>query len=209
MLSKTARFWDKIAPRYAARPVDDLAGYQAKLAISEGYLSPETSLLELGCGTGSTALHHAPKVKHLVATDFSPSMLAIAKQKAAQQNCSNITFECADASTFQPDCRFDVIMAHSLLHLVEGKETLIARIYDWLPPGGVFISNTPCIADIMPIFRWIGPLGEWLGLLPKLRVFSASELKSALQAAGFVIESEFQPTSRKALYLVCRKPYAV
>ena len=50
-----ARFWDRIAPKYAADPIADLAGYEATLQRVQGLLSTQHDVLEIGCGTGSTA----------------------------------------------------------------------------------------------------------------------------------------------------------
>jgi ubiquinone/menaquinone biosynthesis C-methylase UbiE len=77
-----ARFWDKVAERYARRPVDDEAAYQHKLQVTRDYLTPGMTVLEFGCGTGTTALAHAPFVKRILATDVSPKMIEIARRKA-------------------------------------------------------------------------------------------------------------------------------
>ena len=55
-----SRFWDRHAKGYAKRPVPDEAAYQRKLKMTQDYLTPDMEVLELGCGTGTTALIHAP-----------------------------------------------------------------------------------------------------------------------------------------------------
>ena len=59
-MNPTDRFWDRIADRYAAKPVPDQAVYERKLQITRTLLHPQAEVLELGCGTGSTALALAP-----------------------------------------------------------------------------------------------------------------------------------------------------
>src|SRR5215217_1657238 len=59
------RFWDNLAERYARQPIADEAAYQTKLDITRSYLHPDMAVLEFGCGTGSTALQHAPHVRHI------------------------------------------------------------------------------------------------------------------------------------------------
>ncbi len=76
-MRKTARFWDFIAKRYARQPVADEASYRKKLEMARTYFSPGSEVLEFGCGTGSTAIAHAPHVAHIRATDVSGKMLAI------------------------------------------------------------------------------------------------------------------------------------
>ena len=70
-MSREARFWDRIAARYAKQPVADEAAYQKKLAKTREYFPPDMAVLEFGCGTGSTAMAHAPYVAHARATDLS------------------------------------------------------------------------------------------------------------------------------------------
>ncbi len=70
-MSGENRFWDKRAAKYAQHPVADQAAYEKKLEITRTHFRPDSEVLETGCGTGSTALAHAPYVKHILATDFS------------------------------------------------------------------------------------------------------------------------------------------
>lgn len=63
-MDRSEKFWDKIATRYSKKPVADEAAYQKKLQITQEYFRPDMEVLEIGCGTGSTAITHAPHVKH-------------------------------------------------------------------------------------------------------------------------------------------------
>ena len=92
-MDRSAKFWDKIAERYAKRPVADEAAYQRKLQVTREYFRPDMEVLEFGCGTGSTAIAHAPYLKHIRAIDISSKMIAIAKAKAAAQDIDNVSFE--------------------------------------------------------------------------------------------------------------------
>ena len=56
-------FWNRIANRYSKQPVGDETAYQKKLQITRDYLEPHMEVLELGCGTGSTAIAHAPPAR--------------------------------------------------------------------------------------------------------------------------------------------------
>lgn len=46
--------------------------------------------LECGASTGTLAILLAPKLKRVVASDFSPNMLAIIKEKCDQLNIHNV-----------------------------------------------------------------------------------------------------------------------
>ena len=70
-MTQASKFWDKMAERYAKSPVADEESYQKKLQVTRDYFRPDMEVLEFGCGTGSTAIVHAPYVKHIQAIDVS------------------------------------------------------------------------------------------------------------------------------------------
>lgn len=206
-MTHPSRFWDRIAERYARRPVADQASYEKKLEITRGYLRPHMDLLEVGCGTGSTALILAPHVAHIRAIDFSARMIAIARGKADAQGIGNVTFEQAAIDDLAlPDAGYDAVLAHNILHLLQNKEAVMARIYRALKPGGVFVTSTACVGDMMVLFRLAVPIGRLLGLFPPVRVFTRKQLTDSLCAAGFVIDRQWQPGRNKAVFIIAGKP---
>lgn len=208
-MSRTDRFWDRIAKRYAARPVADEASYQKKLEITRAYLDETSDVLEIGCGTGSTAILHAPRVRHIRAVDCSANMLDIASEKALEAGVTNIDFEKADIDGLDlPQARYDVVLALSILHLVDDRDAVIARLFDALKPGGVLVSSTGCVGDDMAWIRFIAPLGRSVGLLPLIRVFTREQLRASFERAGFAIEHDWKPGTGKAVFIVGRKPEA-
>ena len=206
-MAQAVRFWDRHAEGYATRPVADQASYEKKLAKTREYLRPDMEVLEFGCGTGSTAIAHAPYVKHIWATDISPGMIAIAKRKAAAANVENVTFEAItieDQSV--PDASQDVVMGHSILHLLEDKDAVIADAYRMLKPGGVFVTSTVCLAEGYNWLKPVIPIGRFLGLLPMVKFFSHKDIESSMTDAGFEIEYNWQPAKGKAVFLIAKKP---
>ena len=160
---KPSRFWDWHAKGYAKRPVADEAAYQQKLKVTRDYLAPDMEVLELGCGTGTTALIHAPFVKHITGVDISRNMLEIARAKAESGNVKNVTFQQSSIDDLKaPVAGFDVVMGHSILHLLENKEAIIAKVNQMLKPGGVFVSSTVCLGGRVPVLRAILPVGRFL-----------------------------------------------
>ena len=196
-----AKFWDRIAERYSKKPIADEAAYRKKLQVSREYFRPDWEVLEIGCGTGSTAIAHAPYVKHIRATDISSKMIEIARRKAAAAGVENVSFEQTAI-----DESLDAALALSVLHLLEDKKDVIASIYRMLKPGGVFIASTACLGDTMKWFRVVGPIGRFLGFMPLVKVFTTDELKGTLTAAGFDIDHAWQPGKGKALFTVAKKP---
>ncbi|MBD1583396.1 class I SAM-dependent methyltransferase [Pseudoalteromonas sp. S16_S37] len=200
-------FWNCIANNYAKQPVADEMSYQKKLDHTEQYLSSDTRMLEFGCGTGSTATYHAPKVKHVHATDFSSKMLQIAKEKADRANVTNISFEQTQLLDLKsPDGSWDVVLGMSILHLLHDWQAHIAKVFELLKPGGVFVTSTACIGDMGTRFKLFAPLFKVLPFMPSVQVFSQKALKESLENAGFSIEYEWCPGPNKAVFMVARKP---
>lgn len=201
------RFWDRMAAHYSRQPIADEAAYQEKLRITRGYLRPDMDLLEFGCGTGGTAIAHAPFVRHIRAIDFSQAMLDIARDKARAAGVGNVTFEKADIGDLAiADGSTDMALGLSILHLLPNRDAVLAKVHRMLKPGGLFVSSTTCVGDTMPLMKLVAPLGRALGLLPSLNVMTVAELTGALSAAGFAIEHQWQPAPNKAVFIVARKP---
>ena len=205
-MNKDVRFWDKRAEKYSQTPVADQETYEKKLEITRSFFRPESEVLEIGCGTGSTALAHAPYVKHILATDISPGMINIAKGKAEAGQVENITFETRAVDHHDiPESRYDVIMAHNLLHLLKDPEAAIVTAFRGLKPGGVFVTSSACIGDMSWYFRILAPVGHFLKLIPFIKVFTRGQLEQSHIEAGFEIEQAWLPKKNAAVFIVAKK----
>lgn len=203
----SAKFWDKIAERYSKQPIADEASYQKKLKVTQEYFKPEMEVLEFGCGTGGTAIIHAHYVKHIRAIDISSEMIKIAKAKAEAQGINNVTFEQSTIEELKTaDCSYDAVLGLSILHLLENKESAIAKVYKMLKPGGVFVTSTTCMGDAYSWFKLIAPIGKALGFFPLVRIFTAQDLIESLTDGGFPIDYQWQPSKDKAIFIVAKKP---
>jgi ubiquinone/menaquinone biosynthesis C-methylase UbiE len=170
------------------------------------YWSSAVEVLEFGCGTGSTAIAHAPYVRHIRVTDISSKMIEIAQGKARAANVNNVTFEAAAIGDLDiSDQSLDAVLGLSILHLLEDKDDIIDRVYHMLKPGGVFVTSTPCVGDNMKFFKFIGPIGRFLRLLPLIKVFTKKELEDSITNAGFEIDHSWQPGRGKAVFIVAKK----
>jgi ubiquinone/menaquinone biosynthesis C-methylase UbiE len=205
-MDSSSRFWDRIAERYSKKPVADEAAYQKKLKVTREHFRSDSEVFEFGCGTGSTAVAHAPFVRHIHAIDISSKMLEIARGKADQENIDNITFEQSTIEQISvTDRSVDVVLGLSILHLLEDKDMAIAKVHRMLKPGGVFVTSTACIGDTMKFFKIIAPIGKFLGLMPLVQVFTTEELVTSLIDGGFEIDHRWQPGKGKAVFIVARK----
>jgi ubiquinone/menaquinone biosynthesis C-methylase UbiE len=206
MMDPSTRFWDRVAERYSKQPIADEAAYQKKLQVTREYLQPDMDVLEFGCGTGSTAITHAPYVKHIHAIDISSKMIEIAQGKAGARAVENVTFQQSTIDEFSvSDQTLDAVLGLSILHLLDNREEVIAKVHRMLKPGGLFVTSTACIGDTMKFFKVIAPIGRLLGLMPLVKVFTTKELEDSLTDAGFEIDYQWQPGKGKAVFIVAKK----
>jgi ubiquinone/menaquinone biosynthesis C-methylase UbiE len=204
-----AQFWNRAAQKYARHPIKDMAGYERTIDRTRHYLEGANVALEIGCGTGTTALKLAPHVPRLIGTDVSAEMVAIATEKAAQANCRNLEFSVAALDDVPAaDGTFDAILALNVLHLVAQRPDALAKISRLLKPGGLFISKTPCLSEMNPLIRLAVPVMRVIGKAPYVEVFSAAKLEGEMVAAGFtIVERARHGSGRKdpRIFIVARK----
>ena len=208
---KAAGFWNRISNFYFKQTIKDEEAYRHKLEMTREYLTPESNVLEFGCGTGGTAIKHAPYVKSIKGIDISKNMVEIAQTQAKDASVDNVKFQCIGIDSLQaPEASYDVVMGMSILHLLPNKDKVLEQVHTLVKPGGYFVSSTTCMGDFSGIFlKYVAPPMSWMGIMPKLNVFTKDELKESIQKAGFTIEEEYQPGDGKdkeaAVFLVAKK----
>ncbi|MEZ5911666.1 MAG: methyltransferase domain-containing protein [Paracoccaceae bacterium] len=213
-----AKFWDSAAEKYARSPIKDMASYTYTLDRTRSYLHAGDRVLELGCGTGTTARHLAPSVAEITASDVSPAMIDIARRKAAEEGIANMRFAVADTSDPVPDGEvYDAVLAFNLIHLLTDPDRAMTRIHAMLKPGGLFISKTICLPEagsgwsrerlLLSVMRVALPVMQWLGKAPYVRITTIAELEAMVTSTGFsIIESGNHPAQPPRRFIVARKP---
>jgi len=207
-MNSSAKFWNRSAARYARRPIADQNAYSRKIALTQQYFHPEMDVLEFGCGTGSTALMHAPKVRSYLATDASPRMIDIARNRMEKEGANNLRFAVATLDDMHHRQKtFDAVLGLNVLHLLRDPEHAIYQVFSMLKPGGVFVSNTACLQDTRPYLKPIALLARMLCLAPYVKFLSRQQLERHLQCAGFQIQHRWVPeTSKDVYFLIATKP---
>lgn len=209
-MQQAATFWDNTAEKYANSPIQDLKAYNYTLERTRSYLSPTNKVLEVGCGTGSTALLLSENVDQIDASDLSGKMIEIAARRSREQGVTNVNFITADLLNGAIDNGpYDVVLALNLLHLVKDTPAAIRRINGLLKPGGTFISKTVCqpgkgASLKFRLIKAVLPIMQFLGRAPYVKFMEIKELENQLTSQGFkIIESgNYPPPSR---YIVAIK----
>lgn len=199
-------FWDRAAKKYAASPIKNMDAYHETMARTKAHLSPADHVLEVGCGTGSTALVLAENVKHIIATDISSAMIEIANTKKDTQKIENLTFAQATLYDIEAEpATFDAVLAFNLLHLLEDAPAAVSQIHRLLKPGGVFVSKTVCLAEKGAHLRILIAIMRLFGRAPHVSFLKQAELEEMMTVAKFdIIETGDYPAPSR--FIVARKP---
>ena len=132
--------------------------------INIGHIPAE--IIDMGCGPGNSTQILAvkwPKSK-ITGLDNSSSMIEKAKKDHPKQK-----WIIADASTFRPDRKYDIVFSNATIQWIPGHKKLITRFFDLVSEKGV-------LAVQIPLFR---ELAIWKAIE---KVFKNS--KSALKLKG-------------------------
>lgn len=208
-IASDARFWDRSARKYARGAIADQAGYERTLERTRALLGPGDRVLELGCGTGTTALRLAGDVRAYLATDISSGMIAIANEKSGAAPVPALVFRTTTADALAPDTApFNAVLGFNYLHLIRDLTGTLRRIHGLLAVEGLFISKTPCVGEMNPLIRLALPAMRAIGQAPYAGVFRAAELSRQISAAGFDIlatENHATAGNDNRPYIVARK----
>ncbi len=160
-------------------------------------------VLDLGCGTGDLAIGAAKKMHHgeVVALDFSPAMLDVARERAWQQLGPNgapgvnVKFVRASAEDLPLDGKkFDLVVSGFVLRNVYEKiEKVLAGVHQSLKDGGrvafVDFTEPPGSARKLAWKTYMHTVGAACGLIAFGPQYPASYLTDS--AKRFLKPDEF------------------
>lgn len=192
---KSESMWDRLANNYDT-PGVSLGENDIKIVKkTKKYLDASSVLLDYGCATGSIVIELAGMVKEAHGIDISSKMVALARKKAVERSANNTNF--IHATIFDERLKpetYDLILAVSVLHLVEDFTQVVARIHQLLKPGGIFITATPCLGKTTFISGLISVplfLLSKIGILPHINFFSSSVFTASITNQNFqIIENQ-------------------
>lgn len=99
-----------------------------------------TSVLDVGCGTGYLLQKLEQHDVHAFGLDISPTMVEHAKQKVkhSEIQCGDVT---ADPMMYENDTFSHICCTHFTLYEIQDKKTFFKHCYFWLRKGGYLIVH--------------------------------------------------------------------
>lgn len=142
-LQDSRLYWDKEAssfddePDHGLRDPVILETWTNFLRAALPYTG--ATILDIGCGTGSLSIVLAGLGHQVTGTDLSPSMISLARTKAARLGLQ-IEFQVMDAASPQlPHGQFDAIACRHLLWTLPEPKQVLQRWAELLKPKGRLI----------------------------------------------------------------------
>lgn len=117
--------------------------WESEKILIKKYFKPKTKILDIGCGSGRSAIPLAQMSFDVLGVDITPQMIDMAKQKAAEQKLE-IEYQVGDVADLKlSDNSFDgAIFANNGWVQIPGKENrqkALDEIYRVLKSDGIFI----------------------------------------------------------------------
>jgi SAM-dependent methyltransferase len=138
--------WDSGAAEYNANFAPLFRVYAAD-ALALAGMTRDTRVLDVASGPGTLALEAARLGAEVVATDFSPGMIAQLRGRIAAAGLTNITAEVMDGQSLTlPDASFDAAFSMFGLIFFPDRRAGFRELRRVLRPGGM-----ACVSD------WSGP----------------------------------------------------
>ena len=216
-LRANRQYHDRVAPRY-----DDIykgprwdAWYEISWNGIRAHLPRDlrAPVVDLGCGTGRYGLRIAKSGYSVTLSDLSHGMLEAARRKALQMDLfEKIVFVQADVLDLGalPHGHFELALAQGdVLSFAAHPPKALKEIAKLLKPGGVLCASVDQTHAAAAHYAEKGDLDglerllrhgemEWLANAPAERfpvhTFSAEELRTALERAGFEVLDLFGKT---------------
>src|SRR5450432_845667 len=142
---KAATTYNSAAEHFDDAPLAfwDLSGQRTVERLA---LKPGATVLDVGCGTGASALPAAQAVgPHgtVLGVDLAEKLLEQARAKAIQRQLDNVEFRLGDMTDLGfPDHHFDAIISVFSIFFVPDMEALVRELWRMVKPGGKLAITT-------------------------------------------------------------------
>lgn len=123
----SADFWERRAKNYHRSTKESVASdpFFRKLY---SVVTPDSSVLDVGAGTGRFALALAPSALHITAIEPNTTMLQYLRQDAAAESLTNISYVPTTWQDAPPDLYADIVVCSHVLYPIRDINTFITKL---------------------------------------------------------------------------------
>ena len=178
----------------------------SRVILERAGLGPGMRVLDVGTGVGDVAFLAADLVGPdgtVVGLDRSETVLARARERAAERGLTNIDFRSGELQGWQADDEFDVVIGRLILLYVDDPVATVRALADLVRPDGIVafmefdmaaVRSVPVLPLVEQARRWILEAFAHSGHDPELGVRLAAILTEAgLRNVGAVGLQDFLP----------------
>jgi len=125
----------------------------ARYRFAARFLTPESTVIDIGCGHGYGARILAETAAKVHAVDEDAAVIDYARAYFAH---ANIEYQAGDCFALDFGlATFDVVTCFEVIEHLKEPERLIARCLEWLKPGGRLVMSTPNkLVHLLMGIRW-------------------------------------------------------
>ena len=190
-MDRNQKFWDRHAKLYA--PIQERSNknlFGILIPQCGQYITGDTKVLELACGSGQFTLPLARRAGSWEATDYSSPMVEAARKR----NIPGASFSVQDATSLPyEDSSFDLVLMANALHVMPEPQKALEEIHRVLKPGGILLAPTFVYEGKYHTFRL--KLMELAGFHPYFK-WTSAELIEVIEKAGFrTLQTQLIPSS--------------
>jgi ubiquinone/menaquinone biosynthesis C-methylase UbiE len=155
-----------------------------KMIVDAARPGPDDTVLDIACGGGLIARAFAPQVRHATGVDVTPAMLDQARQAAAAQGLTNVSWDQGDVTRLPyADGSFSIVATRFSFHHFLEPAAALAEMVRVCRPGGriVVVDSAPSEdPEKAAAFNRLEKLRD----PSHARALPLSEMKGLFRAAG-------------------------
>ena len=127
-------------------------------------IQPGQRVLDVATDGGEPAVTAAYRVGpsgHVLATDLSPQMVALGRERGAELGLHNIDFREMDAEAPDlPENSFEIVLCRFGLMFLPNPQVALERLHELLAPGGRLVAAVWGPPHKVPFARWADGSGD-------------------------------------------------
>jgi len=156
-------------------------------------LERDSSVLEMGCGTGRLLAHLLKYDLRLSGADMSPGMLDVARRRLGGHADRIALHESLANELPFPDASLDAVYSILVINLIPDYSKAVREVGRVIKPGGIFVFNVPNLYSVYILGgMYVNLRGKTVGANDAghrySHWFSSSEWRTTLTKSGFSVE---------------------